>query len=106
MSGLAVFGLLGFVFAIAAMSRVRRLERILRENGIRSAGNAALGGQLRERLGQVVTLSLEDSDADVVGKVCRVLDADEEWVLVRANEGKRGECEKLLRLDSIKRVKP
>jgi len=105
MGGLAVFGLFGFVMAVAAMSRVKRLERILRENKIRSAGAAALGGQLRDRIGGVVSLSVEDSDADIVGKTCRVLDVDEEWALLRVNEGKKNEGEKLIRLDSVKQVK-
>lgn len=105
MSGLAAFGLFGFIFSIIAMSRVKRLERILRENGIRSTQAKFLGGQLRARVGQTVILSLEDADGDTVGKVCRILDADEEWALVLANEGKKTQCEKLIRLDSVKSVK-
>lgn len=50
-------------------------------------------------------LTLEDSDGDLVGKECKVLDADEDWALVRANEGKKNQCEKLIRLDSVKQIK-
>ena len=41
----------------------------------------------------------------MTGKVCRVLDADEDWALVLANEGTKKECEKLIRLDSVKQIK-
>ena len=39
------------------------------------------------------------------GLVCQVLDTDEEWTLVLADEGKKKEREMLIRLDSIKSVK-
>ena len=41
MDGLAVFGLFSFVFSLGLYSRVKRLERILRENGIRPKGAMA-----------------------------------------------------------------
>ena len=50
-------------------------------------------------------LTLEASDGDLVGKFCKVLDVDETWALVLANEGKKNECEKLIRLDSVKQIK-
>ena len=56
-------------------------------------------------MGQTVELTLETSDGDIMGKQCRILDADESWALVRANEGKKNECEKLIRLDSVKQIK-
>ena len=36
---------------------------------------------------------------------CIVLDADEAWALVLADEGKKKEREMLLRLDSVKNIK-
>ena len=39
------------------------------------------------------------------GEWIAFLDADEEWALVLANEGKKNECEKLIRLDSVKQIK-
>ena len=50
-------------------------------------------------------LTLETSDGDIMGKVCRVLDTDETWALVLANEGKKNQCEKLIRLDNVKQIK-
>ena len=40
-----------------------------------------------------------------MGKTCRVLDTDETWALVLANEGKKNQCEKLIRLDNVKQIK-
>ena len=100
-----VFGLFSFAMVIILMGRVNRLERILRDNGIRPGGQAGLGDQLRRQVGQTVMLTLEASDGDVMGRECKVLDADETWALVLANEGKKNECEKLIRLDSVKQIK-
>ena len=99
------FGIAAFVMVICLYSKVHRLERILRENGIRSGGQAGLGDQMRKQVGQTVELTLETADWDIAGSVCRVLDADETWALVLANEGKKNECEKLIRLESVKQIK-
>ena len=100
-----IFGLFAFCMVIGLYAKVHRLERILRDNGIRPGGLAGLGGQLRKQVGQTVELTLEASDGDLVGKSCKVLDADETWALVLANEGKKNQCEKLIRLDSVKQIK-
>ena len=99
------FGLFAFCMVIGLYAKVHRLERILRENGIGSVRAAGVGGQLRKQVGRTVELTLETSDGDLMGKVCRVLDADESWALVLANEGKKDEREKLIRLDSVKQIK-
>ena len=99
------FGIFAFVFVLGLYGKIRRLERILRDNGIRPGGTAGLGDQVRKQVGKTVELTLETSDGDIMGKQCRVLDADETWALVLANEGKKNECEKLLRLDSVKQLK-
>ena len=99
------FGMVAFLLCLALYGKVNRLERILRDNGIRSGGTAGLGEQVRKQVGQTVMLMLETNDGDIMGKFCKVLDADETWALVLANEGKKNECEKLIRLDSVKQIK-
>ena len=99
------FGFAAFCMVIGLYAKVHRLERILRENGISAKGAAGLGGQLRKQVGQTVELTLEANDGDIMGSVCRVLDTDETWVLVLANEGRKNECQKLIRLDSVKQIK-
>ena len=99
------FGVFSFVMVLVLMGKVSRLERILRENGLGAKRIAGLGEQVRKQVGQTVELTLETSDGDSMGKQCRILDADESWALVRANEGKKNECEKLIRLDSVKQIK-
>ena len=105
MDGFGLFGLMGFIMACIVLERVGRLERILRENGIGSARAAGLADQLRKQVGQTVRLTLETGDGDTMGMVCKVLDADEDWALVLADEGKKKEREMLLRLDSINNIK-
>ena len=99
------FGFFSFIMVLFLMGKVSRLERIIRENGLGSVRVAGLGEQMRKQVGNTVTLTVEAGDGDVMGKVCRVLDADEDWALVLANEGKKNECEKLIRLDSVKQIK-
>lgn len=99
------FGIFAFVMAIGLYTKVHRLERILRDNGISVKGTAGLSDQLRKQVGQTVMLTLETSDGDLMGKLCKILDADEDWALVLANEGKKKECRKLIRLDSVKQIK-
>ena len=99
------FGFFSFIMVLVLMGKVSRLERILRDNGIRPGGASGLGDQVRKQVGQTVELTLETSDGDIMGKQCRILDADEDWALVLANEGTKKECEKLIRLDSVKQIK-
>ena len=99
------FGTFAFIMVLFLMGKVNRLERILRDNGIGNLRTAGLGEQMRKQVGNTVTLTVEAGDGDLVGKVCRILDADEDWALVLANEGKKNQCEKLIRLDSVKQIK-
>ena len=101
MDAIGIFGLLGFVMACLAFDRVGRVERLLRENGIRPAGTPGLARQLEGSIGKTVTIY----DEDGAGVICRVLDVDGEWVLVLADEGKKKEREMLLRLDSVRNIK-
>ena len=99
------FGVFAFIMVLVLMGKVSRLERLLRENGIGSLRAAGLGDQVRKQIGRRVELTVEAGDFDVYGKECKILDADEDWALVLANEGKKNECEKLIRLDSVKQIK-
>ena len=99
------FGLFAFIMVLTLMGKVSRLERILRDNGIGAVRTAGLGEQMRKQVGNTVTLTVEAGDGDLVGKECKIRDADESWALVLANAGKKNECEKLIRLDSVKQIK-
>ena len=100
MDAIAWFGLAGFIMACILFERVGRLERLLRENGIRSAGTPGLARRLENSIGKTMTIFGEDGE----GVACRVLDVDEEWALVLADEGKKKEREILLRLDSVENI--
>ena len=99
------FGVFAFIMVLVLMGKVSRLERILRDNGIGNLRAAGLGEQVRKQIGRTVELTVEAGDFDLYGKACKILDADEGWALVLANEGKKDECEKLIRLDSVKQIK-
>ena len=96
-----ILGLVGFVIACIVLDRVGRIERLLRESGIRPAGMPGLARQLEGGIGKTVTIYDEDGS----GVTGRVLDVDGEWVQVLADEGKKKEREMLLRLDSVKNIK-
>lgn len=105
MNGLEVFGLMAFALVWALFVRVHRLERILRENGIGPARSKASDSQLQKYVGQTLSLTLYDTDMDTYCETCRVLDVDETWALLLADEGKKKERELLIRLDSVKQIK-
>lgn len=104
MESMGIFGLMGFVMAILALERVKRLERTLRENNIRSGAAEDLGPRLRDRVGETVTITLYGSEGSTT-TVCRVVDADEEWAQVVRNEGKKSQRELLIRLSDVKQIK-
>ena len=105
MDAFAVFGFAGFLMVLFLWSKVTRLERILRETGIRPAAAKDLGRQLGQWVGREVTLSLYGTDGETQGQPCRVLDADEEWALLLCEEGKKKERQVLIRLDDVKQVR-
>ena len=105
MEAMGVFGLFAFCMVLILMDKVKRLERILRDNNIRPGGWVEPGEQVRKQVGRTVTLTLETDDWDFAGRTCRILDVDETWVLVRINEGKKSEREQLVRLDSVGQIK-
>ena len=105
MDAFGIFGMVAFAMVFVLWDKIRRLERILRDNGIGTVRAAGLGEQMRKQVGNTVTLTVEAGDGDLVGRECKILDADEDWALVLANEGRKNECEKLIRLDSVKQIK-
>ena len=99
------FGMFAFIGIIFLYDKVRRLERILRDNGIRPGGRAARSVQLRDKIGKTVDITLYEGDGTTTTR-CRVLDTDEEWAHVIRNEGKKNQRELLIRLGDMKQVKP
>ena len=95
-------GVVSFVFVLILWSRVKHLERILRENGIRPAAGG-LGRQLGQYVGKEVLLTLSSQDG--AGLFCRVLDADEAWALLLCDPGKKKERRMLIRLEDVGQVR-
>lgn len=99
-----MWGLIAFAVVFLLWDKIRRLERILRENDIRPVRAGDLSGQLRARVGQTVAVTLYEGDGTTT-TLCRVLDADEEWARVLRNEGKKNQRELLIRLADVKQIK-
>ena len=64
-----------------------------------------LARRLAGMTGRTVILTVYNNDWSAGGLVCRVVDTDEIWALVLADEGKKREREMLIRLDDVKSVK-
>ncbi len=105
MSGMDVFGMMSFALVMVLWAKIQRMERVLRENGVWDAKNRDLAGQLRKQVGQTLTITMYDAGMDAVGMTARVLDVDETWALLLADEGKKKQREVLIRLDSVKQIK-
>ena len=111
-----VFAIFGFL-AYLEMSSLKRRVGVLEEQLAKTKGTPlfenrrALVQAARAYIGKQVSLELKEDheDADVVmygnskHGANTILDADEEWILVRIDTPK-GTKEKLLRLESIKRI--
>ncbi len=97
-------GVVAFVFVLCLWDKVRRLERLLRENNIRPGGRAARSVQLRDKIGKTVDITLYEGEGSTT-TTCRVLDVDEEWARILRNEGKKNQRELLIRLSDVKQIK-
>ena len=71
MDAMAVFGFFAFLMVIFLWSKVNRLERLLRENGIRPVGSKDLARRLAGMTGLTVTLTLYSDSWDMSGLTCR-----------------------------------
>ncbi|MBQ8562635.1 MAG: hypothetical protein IJ443_01935 [Firmicutes bacterium] len=99
---MSLLGLAAFIWVISLSSKVSRLERMLREDGIGKPDKSALRRMLKK--GQHVVLEFEENAdcIDLIMAECLVEDVDECWVLVRHL---KKDTQHLVRIDSIAGVK-
>lgn len=107
----SIFGLLAYIELSSLKKRIADLERQLTKMKGTSyaADRKDLLATVKEYIGRPVILALkednEDSDVIMYGNskhgTNTILDADEEWLLVRI-ESAKGTKEKLLRLESVR----
>lgn len=115
MEYLSLFGLFAFIYVFSIGSRVSKLERTLRENGLAAdetpEQRMALPTTLREYIGQRVELHFYDQEGDpylsnftAASKgFVEIVDVDETWVLLHA-ENKKTKKDELVRISSIKGI--
>ena len=110
-----IFGLLAYLEASSLKKRIKALEEQLAgvEGTAAFDDRLSLLAAIRSFIGQKVRIDLKEDcqDIDVVmyGNSRHgsntILDADEDWVLVRI-ESAKGTKEKLIRLSSIRGIQP
>ena len=108
-----VFGVLAYFQVYALKKRVDDLERELTKTKGTSyhEDRTALVAAAKSYVGQEVNLALKEDHEDIDGinygntkhGSNTILDADNEWLLVRIKTPK-GEKEKLLRMESVERI--
>ncbi len=103
-----IFGLIAFCSMGSLKKRIRKLETQMRgEEMLDEATDVeTLRLRLEVMIGQMVIFSFYEDDGDIdllCDGVVRVVDVDEKWVLVHAEEGKRT-MDRLLRISSIRSV--
>lgn len=106
MDVLGIFGLFSFIMCLSLSSKVKRLEQIIKSNGLNDVQTDSLRNVLKKYIGKTVQLSLHDCDIsfDLLTKQCLIEDVDEAWALVKVNPGKKDEAEKIIRIDLIKNI--
>ena len=62
MDAMAVFGFFAFIMVLTLWSKVQRLERLLRGNGIRPVGSKDLARRLAGLTGRTVILTVYNND--------------------------------------------
>lgn len=91
-------GMIAVIWCISLSSRLKKVEQLLKEPETRRE-EASLQRILSKHIGGCVKLELkEDCDGDFENTTCRVVDVDEQWVLVR--QEKKG-FEGLIRIRQI-----
>ena len=106
MEYLGFFGILAFIWCLTLSGKVKRLEQIIKANGLSTPQTESLRNMLEKYMGQTVELSLhkESIALDFGSKECLIEDIDEDWVLVKINPSKKNETQKLIRIDLIKDI--
>ena len=101
-----ILGLAALVWCFSLNKKVRRLEKFVREENGGSSEMLDLRKILQDAAGKRVRMSFYDEDVwmDFTGRDCLVEDVDDSWVLIKANEGKKNEVQKLIRISSVKGV--
>lgn len=86
------------IWCCTLSSRLKKIETLLKEPETRRE-EASLRQILQQHIGSSVRLELSDWDSDFADKPCIILDADEQWVLVRLE---KKDLEGLIRIRQIK----
>lgn len=98
-----IFGIIAFTYTVSLQSRVGKLERILKENGMLDMEKASLKEIIEKNMGKHGIIKLESNsvDTEIQSKDCILKDVDEDWLLL---EVKKTGIEKLIRIESIKGI--
>ena len=109
-----IFGLISYLQVSSLKGRIDALERQLAkmEGTSYREERMSLLQMVQERVGMPVKIDLkedhEDTDIVMYGNTRHgsntILDADEDWLLVRV-EGPKGTKEKLIRMESVERIR-
>lgn len=80
-----VFGLVAFIWCFEMSSKVKKLERIIKDAGIVDYEKESLREILAKNLGKTAKLELESggADFDLTNQKCVLVDIDETWLLVK-----------------------
>ncbi len=106
MEYLGILGIFAFIWCMTLSGKVKRLEQIIKANGLADTHIMSLQNVLKNYIGKTVKISLynENLNWDFSSKECLIEDLDEVWALVRVNPDKKNEMQKLIKIDLIKNI--
>lgn len=98
-----VLGLCAFVFYCTLSKKVAKLERLVKEAGLGSHEKDSLKEVLEKNINHygIIEFEADEGDSALQSKPCRILDVDENWVLLKLE---KKSLVKLIRIDSIMRI--
>lgn len=98
-----IFAIVSFIVCLNLSARVTKMERMLKKAGLGVEKNESLYHVIVRNIGKTGTLTYE-TGSSLLGKqnvICKILDVDEEWILLEETKKKE---QQLLHMDSIRSV--
>ena len=91
-----------FVWCGSLSSELHNLKKRLKEDNILKENSDKVKNLLAKNIGKQMLLKFDDdnTDIDLLGTPCEIVDVDEKWVLVRYTSEKKTK-EKLIRLSVL-----
>lgn len=98
-----IFGLVSFVMCIQLSSKISKLERSMKQVGIGREERDSLKEVIERNIDKkgIIKFEKDTLNMELNSKQCFIIDADEEWVLLKLE---KKNTKHIIRINSIKNI--